>query len=274
MARYAIGDVQGCYDSLCRLLEKIRFDPATDTLWFTGDLVNRGPRSLDVLRLVADLGERAITVLGNHDLHLLAIASGARPAGSTDTIGEILIALDRADLLQWLTRRPLLYHDDETGVVVVHAGLLPQWDVTQALGYAREVETVIRGPSASDFFRYMYGDEPSLWRENLSGIDRLRLIVNAFTRLRFCDAEGRANYDYNGPPGSQPAPLLPWFAVPGRRSRGHRIVFGHWSLLGLFTDGEVLSIDTGCCWGRNLTAVRLADGGRGEQAVFAVGCSD
>lgn len=274
MTLYAIGDVQGCYDSLCRLLEKIRFDPATDRVWFTGDLVNRGPCSLKVLRLVADLGNRAVTVLGNHDLHLLAVASGARAAGRRDTIGDILTALDRADLLGWLTNRPLLHRDDETGFMLVHAGLLPQWNVAQALDCAREVEAVVRGPSATDFFRDMYGDEPSLWRDDLKGIERLRLIVNAFTRLRFCDPDGRANYDHNGAPGSQPSPLLPWFEVPGRRSKGERIVFGHWSLLGLFTDGSVLSIDTGCCWGRRLTAVRLAGGDRGKQSAFSVKCSE
>lgn len=270
MALYAIGDVQGCYDSLRRLLDAIRFDPAVDRLWFTGDLVNRGPRSLEVLRFVAGMGDGAVIVLGNHDLHLLAIASGVRAPGAKDTLADILKAPDRSELLSWLVRRPLLVRDDETGIVLVHAGLLPQWDIVQALGYASEVEAVIRGPSATEFFRDMYGDEPGVWRDDLAGIDRLRLIVNTFTRLRFCDSSGRANYEHKGTPGSQPAFLFPWFAVPGRRSAGHPIVFGHWSLLGLYTDGEVISIDTGCCWGRSLTAVRLAGG---ERKFFSVGCS-
>ncbi|MFL6289156.1 MAG: symmetrical bis(5'-nucleosyl)-tetraphosphatase [Actinomycetes bacterium] len=274
MALYAIGDVQGCYDSLRRLLKKIRFDASVDRLWFTGDLVNRGPRSLDVLRFVADLGERATTVLGNHDLHLLAIANGAHAPKRKDTIGDILVALDRADLLQWLARLPLLHCDDETGAVLVHAGLLPQWDIAQALRCAREAEAAIRSPGALEFFKHMYGDEPNLWRDELGGVERIRLIVNTFTRLRFCDPDGRANYEYKGPPGSQPSPLLPWFAVPGRRSKGRRVIFGHWSTLGLFTDGEVIGIDTGCCWGGSLTAVRLANGDQDEHAVSAVECSD
>lgn len=273
MATYVIGDVQGCYNSLRRLLDKIRFDPAIDKLWFTGDLVNRGPRSVEVLRFVAALGDRAITVLGNHDLHLLAVASGARARGSRDTISDVLAAPDRADLLRWLAHQPLLHQDAETGIVLVHAGLLPQWDLAQSQRCAREVEAVIRSPAASEFFTQMYGDEPRIWLENLAGTERLRLIVNAFTRLRFCAPDGKADYEYNGPPGSQPIPLLPWFAVPGRRTAGLRVVFGHWSLLGLYSDGEVLSVDTGCCWGRFLTAVRLSSE-PANQAVFMVECSD
>lgn len=269
MAVYAIGDIQGCYDSLLQLLDKIGFDPASDRLWFTGDLVNRGPRSADVLRFVADLGERAVTVLGNHDLHLLAVAAGAAPSYPRDTFGDVLRASDSEYLLTWLTRRPMLYRDARLGYSLVHAGLLPQWDVGQAETHAREVEAIIAGPRAADFFRAMYGDRPDQWSDELAGWDRVRLIVNAFTRLRFCYPDGRVDYRHKGAPGSQPPPLLPWFQVPGRRSRGERVVFGHWSLLGLWDHDEVIGLDTGCLWGGCLTAVRLSGG---EREFISVRC--
>jgi bis(5'-nucleosyl)-tetraphosphatase (symmetrical) len=269
MALYAIGDVQGCYESLRRLLDKIRFDPAHDRLWFTGDLVNRGPRSVEVLRFVASLGTQAVSVLGNHDLHLLAVAAGARTLSPRDTLQNVLAAPDRDELIGWLTARPLLHSDADTGFILVHAGLLPEWDVAQAITYARETESVLAGPRANEFFRHMYGDKPDRWQNDLTAWDRYRLIVNAFTRLRFCYPDGCAEFTHKGAPGSQPSPLIPWFAVPARKSRTARIVFGHWSLLGLWNEDGVIGLDTGCLWGRKLTGVRLS-GDRRE--FFSVDC--
>ncbi|MBI3897545.1 MAG: symmetrical bis(5'-nucleosyl)-tetraphosphatase [Gammaproteobacteria bacterium] len=257
MALYAIGDVQGCYDPLQRLLEKISFDPQRDQVWFTGDLVNRGPQSADVLRFVAGLGDSAITVLGNHDLHLLAVAAGVESHRKRDTLDGVLSAPDRTELLSWLKTRPLLHHDPKIGVTLVHAGLLPDWDLALAQECAQEAETVIGGAKATDFFRIMYGNLPDRWSPELSGWERLRLIVNAFTRLRFCTADGRMDYAHKGAIGSQPAELMPWFQVPGRRSCDQRIVFGHWSTLGQWSNDGVMGIDTGCLWGGALTAVHL-----------------
>lgn len=270
MALYAIGDVQGCYDSLQRLLAKFSFDPQHDRLWFTGDLVNRGPRSADVLRLVAGLGDRAVTVLGNHDLHLLAVAAGAVPVRARDTLRDVLTAPDRDEILGWLARRPLLHHDAGNAHVLVHAGLLPQWDLALASACAREAEAAIGGPNAKEFFANMYGDLPNCWTPGLGGWDRLRLIVNAFTRLRYCDRDGRADYTHKGAPGSQPEYLLPWFQVPARRSKDRCIVFGHWSLLGRWDQDGVIGLDTGCLWGRQLTAIRLTGG---KREFFAVDCT-
>lgn len=257
MSVYAIGDVQGCYRALLALLAEIRFDPALDRLWFTGDLVNRGPQSLDVLRLVRDLGERAVCVLGNHDLHLLAVASGAAKLKKHDTLDEVLSAPDRDELLQWLRLRPLLHHDDELGYTLVHAGLLPPWDLAAARRLAREVEATLQSDAHGDFFKHMYGDLPDRWNEGLRGYDRLRVCVNAFTRLRYCDRDGGMDLRFKGAPGTQPADLLPWFQVPARRSRDLQIIFGHWSTLGHWRGDGVVCLDSGCLWGGSLTAVRL-----------------
>jgi bis(5'-nucleosyl)-tetraphosphatase (symmetrical) len=256
MAIYAIGDLQGCLDALQRLLERLRFDPGGDTLWFTGDLVNRGPASLATLRFVKALGPRAIAVLGNHDLHLLAVAAGTERFRKRDTLVEILRAPDRDELLAWLRTRPLLHDDAALGCVLVHAGLLPQWDLADARRLAREAEAVIAG-DAAEFFRHMYGDLPDHWREDLRGHERLRVIVNAFTRMRYCDSEGNMDLRYKEPPGLQPPDLLPWFQVPGRRSVGVRVVFGHWSALGQYRGDNVIALDSGCVWGRTLSALRL-----------------
>lgn len=268
MALYAIGDVQGCYTSLQALLGKLRFDPSRDRLWFTGDLVNRGPQSLEVLRFVANLGDSAVTVLGNHDLHLLAVAAGAGRLYPRDTFEPILTAPDRDELLAWLASRPLL-HRDINGYLLVHAGLLPDWDIERALTLAREAEAAIRGPEAAGFFRHMYGNAPERWHDDLEGWQRLRVIVNAFTRLRFCTEDGRMDFAHDGAPGTQPPDLHPWFRVRARRSRGTPIVFGHWSLLGRHDADGVICVDSGCLWGRELTAVRLADGAR---AFVGVSC--
>jgi len=260
MAIWAIGDVQGCFDALLALLEKIRFDRQRDTLWFTGDLVNRGPRSLETLRFVKSLGARAITVLGNHDLHLLAAAGGQARHSKYDTFDDVLAAPDRDELLDWLRHRPLLHHDADLGWTLIHAGLLPPWSLADAMRYAAEAETVLRGPGMTDFFAHMYGDTPDHWRDDLRGHERTRVIVNAFTRLRYCDREGAMDLRVKVAPGEQPPDLVPWFQAPRRRSREARIVFGHWSTLGPYQGDNVLALDSGCLWGRLLTAARLEPG--------------
>ncbi|MFQ6021563.1 MAG: symmetrical bis(5'-nucleosyl)-tetraphosphatase [Acidiferrobacterales bacterium] len=270
MSVFAIGDVQGCFDALQALLARIRFDPSGDRLWFTGDLVNRGPQSADVVRLVMGLGKRAISVLGNHDLHLLAVAAGNTRLGRHDTLRDVLEADDRQQLLGWLRRRPLLHHDAALGLTLVHAGLLPEWDLAKAQTLAREVETVLRGPDYCQFLNRMYGNRPDRWEESLTGWDRWRLIVNAFTRLRYCDPNGRMNLAPVGAPGSQPDHLVPWFQVPTRRSRESTIIFGHWSTLGVWREDGVIALDTGCLWGGSLTAVKLNSG---ELEFFSVPCA-
>lgn len=257
MAVYAIGDVQGCLDELQRLLERLRFDPARDTLWFAGDLVNRGPRSLETLRWVKGLGERAITVLGNHDLHLLAITEHTEKLKTRDTLRPVLEASDSVELLDWLRHRPLFHHDGDTGFSLVHAGLPPQWDLELAQVCAREVEGVLQSGQYHEFFAHMYGDQPDAWSPQHSGWDRLRFIVNCFTRLRFCTADGRLEFKHSGPPGSQPPGYLPWFEVPDRASRGMKILFGHWSTLGNTDAHGIYPLDTGCVWGGELTALRI-----------------
>lgn len=262
MATYAIGDVQGCYESLRRLLDRVRFDPKCDRIWFTGDLVNRGPDSLRVLRFVKNLGSSAVTVLGNHDLHLLAVAAGIGKKKAQDTLDDVLAAADRHELISWLRNQPLLHHDAYLGYTLVHAGLLPSWDLSLALNLAREVETVLKRDEDA-FFEQMYGNEPNRWSDDLRDVERRRVIVNAFTRLRYCDADGCMDLRQKGPLGTQPPGLFPWFQVPGRRSSKQRIVFGHWSALGIYRGNNVFSLDSGCVWGRSLTALRL-DAGTNE----------
>lgn len=269
MTTYAIGDIQGCYDALQNLLHKIAFQPGRDRLLLTGDLVNRGPQSLEVLRFVKSLGSSAITVLGNHDLHLLAVAHGGTQK-PRDTLQPVLNAPDRDELLSWLQQQPLAYRDTDSGVLLIHAGLPPQWDTQQALALAAEASAEISGPRGGDFFRQMYGNQPDLWDEQLQGMARLRFIVNCFTRLRYCDARGRLEMKSKGAPGTQPPVLMPWFEVPGRKSAGTRILFGHWSTLGQihWPQAQVHGLDTGCIWGGCLTALNLADG-----TTTNVGCS-
>ena len=257
MAVYAIGDVQGCYDELQSLLELIRFDPARDRLWFAGDLVNRGPKSLETLRFVRGLGSGASCVLGNHDLHLIAVALDQPLDKDDHTLDAILAAPDRDELIDWLRRQPLLHHDATLGFTMVHAGLPPQWDLPLAQRCAHEVETMLRGEQLEEFMAHLYGNKPARWSEKLSGWDRLRFIVNCFTRLRFCDAEGRIKLKHKGPPGSQPARLRPWFEMPGRASKDLKIIFGHWSTLGERSDPGIYPIDFGCLWGGQLTALRI-----------------
>jgi len=255
VAVYAIGDVQGCFDALRVLLDKLRFEPASDVLWFTGDLVNRGPQSLDVLRFVASL-PNAKTVLGNHDLHLLAVASGHAPRKKNDSFEDVLEAPDRESLLSWLRLQPLLIEDSQLGFAMVHAGLLPEWDMPKARQLTREAEAAISASSHNDLFVHMYGDTPDHWQDELTGWERLRVIINACTRMRYCDRHGHIDLRAKGHPKEQPN-LLPWFQVPGRRSMTSRIIFGHWSALGLWNADGVLGLDSGCVWGGKLTAVRL-----------------
>lgn len=258
MPTYAIGDIQGCCDEFETLLDRIRFDPARDRVWLTGDLVNRGPRSLDVLRLVRSFGDAAITVLGNHDLHLVAAAADASRLKSGDTLDEILRAPDREELLRWLKARPLLHHDATLGYTMIHAGLPPEWDLEIAQRCATELHEVLKDDDRClHLLKNMYGNQPDRWSETLAGIDRLRFITNCFTRLRMCRADGTLEVKYKGPPDKAPSNIMPWFRVPGRKSRSLRIVFGHWSALGYYDAESVLSIDTGCVWGSSLCAVRL-----------------
>lgn len=269
MATYAIGDIQGCFSSLVALLERLAFDPSRDQLWLVGDLVNRGDASVHVLRYVRALGDGAVTVLGNHDLHLLAIAQQpGNPAKNNADLRQVLDAPDRDALLDWLRHRPLMHHDSALGWTMVHAGLAPQWHIGQALALADEVESVLRSDQYPDFFTHMYGDMPDQWDDALTGWDRLRCITNCLTRLRMCHPDGRLDLNYKGPPDKAPADLQPWFTLPGRASQGHRIVFGHWAALNriVWRKHNVWGIDTGCVWGNELTALRL-DGPGGITSV-------
>ncbi len=260
MALYLIGDVQGCDEALGRLLDDVAFSPSRDRLIALGDLVNRGPASLAVLRRLMGLAGAAEALLGNHDLHLLAVAQGVRPPHRLDTLDELLAAPERAALLDWLRQRPLALC--EQGVLLVHAGVLPQWSAMQTLALAGEVQAALRAADWSSFLHRMYGNEPAAWRDDLAGADRLRVIVNALTRLRFCTADGRMEFaTKEGGASAAPAGYLPWFDVRGRRTTGHVVAFGHWSTLGWLDRADLISLDTGCVWGGCLTAVRLGAGG-------------
>ena len=268
MAIYAIGDVQGCYDELSRLLVAIAFDEHSDQLWFVGDLVNRGPKSLETLRFIKSLGNSAVTVLGNHDMHLLAAACSVPSTNTKAALKEVLAAPDRDELINWLRHRPLFHYDEQ--FCMVHAGIPPQWDFNQTKKMAQAVEKTLRGKDYKRLLKAMYGDKPNIWSPTLSGNSQLRFIINCFTRMRYCDAEGRLDFNFNGPPGSQPDKLMPWFAVPNRKSLNMKIIFGHWSSLGYYEGQNCYAIDTGCLWGGQLTALRL-----GEQVErFSIDCSE
>ncbi len=266
MATYAIGDLQGCGDALNRLLEHIHFDSARDSLWFTGDLVNRGPDSLAVLRLVKSLGSRAVTVLGNHDLHLLALRYTTRSPKRGDTVQEVLRAEDCDELLTWLRYRPLLHIDPGTAFALIHAGLPCEWSLSEAAQHAREAELVLQSDGFVDFLAHMYGSEPDAWDPALTGKARLRFIVNCFTRMRYLTRHGRLDLKAKGPLGSTPASLIPWFMHPARPDLKQTVLFGHWSTLRLTPAQErqyrVIPLDTGAVWGGALSAYRLEDGAR------------
>jgi bis(5'-nucleosyl)-tetraphosphatase (symmetrical) len=261
LAQYAIGDLQGCYDPFRRLLDKIVFDPEKDRLWVTGDLVNRGPKSRKTLRFVRKLGDAAITVLGNHDLHLMALANGIKLAGSDyGSLKKILAKDDCGDLIDWLRFRPLAHHSAELNTLMVHAGIPPQWTVENTLQYAAELEQDLRSDSYVDYLKKMYGDKPRKWSDDLTGHKRRRFIINSFTRTRMIRKSGALDFSHKGPPDRASSKLTPWFAVEDAKWRGTRIVFGHWSALGLIVNKDLIAVDTGCVWGRQLTAVRLDKG--------------
>ncbi len=270
MATYAIGDIQGCYDELRQLLDKINFKSDCDTIWFTGDLVNRGPKSLETLRFVKALADNAITVLGNHDLHLLAIAFTTNKSGKKDTLDNILNASDREELLNWLEHRPLIHVDNATNTSMVHAAIHPDWSIQKAQSLAQEVEAILRSEQHINYYQNMYGDEPARWSDLLQGYDRLRYITNVFTRLRFCDQNHSLALRHKCEPGAQPDNLQPWFNVDNRSTENDSIVFGHWSTLILAKDIEyknVYPLDTGCLWGGHLTAMRIDDGSFAKTAL-------
>jgi len=264
---WMIGDIQGCCGALDTLLAlpEIADDPDAH-FWFAGDLVNRGPESLTTLRRIMSLGERATAVLGNHDLHLLAMAAGVRRAGKKDTLEEVLNAPDAQKIIDWLRFRPLAHFD--YGHLLVHAGVLPQWDAEKTLALADEVQTALRSNTWKKHLEQMYGNSPELWDERLTGPDRLRVIINALTRLRMCDRQGKMALNIKTEPSAQDKSLVPWFSLPKRATRDVTVVFGHWSTLGLKLDSDVICLDSGCLWGGHLTAVRLQD-----HAVLQVPCA-
>ena len=264
---YLIGDVQGCCDALNRLLSKLAFSPSRDSLHVLGDMVNRGPQSLQTLQRLRDLGDSAVCLLGNHDLHLLAAAEGIRPLHRNDTLDDILASPERDSWLDWVRHCRLA--DSAHGWLLVHAGIAPQWDAATALALAREVEILLQGPDLAGFLRVMYGNQPARWSDDLQGSDRWRFIINAMTRMRFCTADGELNFKVKDGADRPPPDHFPWFEVPGRQSAGTPIAFGHWSTLGLRNRADLLALDTGCVWGGALTAVRV-DGGRRE--VVQVAC--
>jgi bis(5'-nucleosyl)-tetraphosphatase (symmetrical) len=259
MAVYAIGDIQGCFDELQAMLELLNFDQQKDQIWLAGDLVNRGPKSAEVLRFAKDLGPTAVkVVLGNHDLHLLANACGVtKHHHRLDTMDSVLNAPDRDELIDWLRRQPLLHHDAKLGFTMVHAGLPPIWTLSKAKKRAQEVEEVLRSDDWPTFFQHMYGNDPQRWSKMLKGWERLRYITNCFTRLRYCHEDERLALKYKGKPSESPDGQTPWFDMPNRKTKTERIVFGHWSTLGTGQYGQVFSLDSGAVWGEKLTALRI-----------------
>jgi len=269
MAIYLMGDLQGCEAPLAQLLQQADFSPSRDTLYVLGDLVNRGPDSAGTLRRLAALGDSARCLLGNHDLHLLAVIHGIRRPGRRDTLADLLAAPDLPALTDWLRHRRMaerLRHGEQD-ILMVHAGVLPAWDAETVERLAGEVEAVLRRDDLPDFLRTMYGNEPAAWSDGLEGADRLRVIVNALTRLRFCSSDGRMDFGSSESPDDAPPGLMPWFEVPGRRSAGVTVAFGHWSQLGLLERPGLMGLDTGCVWGGCLTAIRLGNTAASNQRL-------
>lgn len=258
MATYCIGDIQGCFDEFEQLLKIINYDHNHDHLWFVGDLVNRGPKSLEVLRLIKDLPNTKI-VLGNHDLHLLNFYNKIVDF-ETSHLEQILTAPDGKKLVEWLKNQPLVYHNLKHNCVLVHAGIYPGWDLANALKYAQEVEKLFRGKDYLDFLKHMYGNKPTIWHDDLKGWKRERFIINAFTRMRFCDLQGNLEFDHAGKIDTAPTGYFPWFKIPWRKTKNIKIIFGHWAALeGKADETNVYALDTGCVWGGSLTAFRIED---------------
>ena len=270
MSAYAIGDIQGCYSELQNLLNEINFDERRDELWFAGDLVNKGPKSLQTLRFIKALGVNAKITLGNHDLHLLAVAKNIQPLLKKDTIQEILAADDVKELIDWLKSRPLLITDDDLNFTMVHAGLPPQWSLENAKEFAKECELILQSEKINKLLAEMYGDTPNIWVNSLQDYAKQRFIINCFTRIRFCNSDGMLDFDTKVAPGKQNTSLIPWYSLPNRKTKDNKIIFGHWSTVHIgneknFKQYNVYPIDTGCLWGGRLTAMRLED-----EKVFSV----
>jgi len=270
MSTYAIGDIQGCYSELQNLLNEINFDERRDELWFAGDLVNKGPKSLQTLRFIKALGVNAKITLGNHDLHLLAVAKNIQPLLKKDTIQEILAADDVKELIDWLKSRPLLITDDNLNFTMVHAGLPPQWSLENAKEFAKECELILQSEKINKLLAEMYGDTPNIWVNSLQDYAKQRFIINCFTRIRFCNSDGMLDFDTKVAPGKQNTSLIPWYSLPNRKTKDNKIIFGHWSTVHIgneknFKQYNVYPIDTGCLWGGRLTAMRLED-----EKVFSV----
>lgn len=268
MTTYAIGDVQGCYDDLQRLLALIQFDSQQDTLWFAGDLINRGNRSLETLQFIRSLGSKAIVVLGNHDLYFLSVAYGIEPQHEGSTIQPILDHKDCQKLCDWLRQQPLVHYDEQLNYLLVHAGVPPQWDLTQVQALAKEVETLLQSPQYVEFLQHIYGNQPHSWQDDLAGWDRLRYITNAFTRMRLCKADGTLNLIHKGPPPPQAQEEKPWFHFRHPSLKNTPIIFGHWAaLMGQVAYANTFALDTGCVWGGSLTALALE-----TKQLFSVEC--
>ncbi len=264
MSTYAIGDIQGCFNGLIRLLDKINFDTGNDRLWFVGDLVNRGSESLETLNFIMNLGESAVTVLGNHDFHLLVIAEGLAEPNQSDTLAAIINSPEKQRLIDWVRQQPLMHHDKELNFSIIHAGLPPQWSIERALELSSEVSNILNSDNYLAFLDVMYGNNPGIWDENLTGNARIRFIVNCFTRMRYINNKGALEFSEKGAPGSQGDLLYPWFTIENRKTRHNKIIFGHWSTVHLgtikdFKPYNVYPIDTGYLWNGELTALRLED---------------
>lgn len=259
---FAVGDIQGCLVEFNALLKAIQFDPHQHQLWLCGDLINRGPNSLGVIRMIRDLPISPVIVLGNHDLHFLAVWSGEKPLKEgRDTFHDILDSPECNEICEWYLRWPLVHHDASLGFTLAHAGIAPMWGIDEAVAYSKEVERVLRSPTERhELFANMYGNKPKLWQDNLAGVERLRVITNYCTRMRFCKEDGGLELKCKVPPGHQPNDLMPWFKVPGRKAHADKIIFGHWaSLWGRANTTNIYALDTGCVWGGELTAMRLED---------------
>jgi bis(5'-nucleosyl)-tetraphosphatase (symmetrical) len=269
MAIYAIGDVQGCYKPLRKLIMETVFMKSQDEIWFCGDLVNRGPDSADVLRYIMDLGDSARCVLGNHDLNLLAVANGTRQIKDSDTLHDVLDANDADEMLDWLRTRPLLHRSKEHKVCIVHAGIYPSWSISKAEKLANEVEKALRKRDHHKFLKKMYGNFPAYWSEDLEGWDRLRFITNVMTRMRFLDSSGALELDIKCSPGKQPRKYQPWYTARNKRKASWKVIFGHWSTLGLHMEKNTICLDSGCLWGGQLTAARVD---RKKPEFYSVSC--